>query len=351
MVEMTSIFLSYRREDSRHQTGRLHDRLVAHFGPGQVFKDVDSIPLGRDFREVLTERVAACDVFLAIIGDGWLSITGKDGIRRLDDPGDFVRIEIEAALSRQIPVIPVLVGSSSVPRAEELPESLGELSFRHGLTVRPDPDFHHDVDRLIRGIEDGASTQREASTPRGPKTHRQKVPKSADKESRIEPRVGSSSRDWLAGTTVSIVGLLNVVLGLLATFLLSLALFYTLGLARDSKWAGFDIAELVCFATGIIFGVFQIFAGLSLMGNRRSARRLAIRHAKANLAVLVLFYLFGLTVVPKNHNEEFFFACYVFPLFILIISCPYPAAVWFLLSRRMIRSLFRDEPKASLTDE
>ncbi len=165
---MTSIFLSYRREDSRHQAGRLHDRLVTHFGPSQVFKDVDSIPLGWDFREVLTERVAACDVLLVVIGDRWLSVVGQGGARRLDDPGDFVRIEIEAALGRKIPVIPVLVGDAPVPRAEELPDSLRDLSFRNGLAVRPDPDFHKDMDRLIRGIEQGVSLLRQRPAPRGP---------------------------------------------------------------------------------------------------------------------------------------------------------------------------------------
>jgi formylglycine-generating enzyme required for sulfatase activity len=192
-MDMTSVFISYRREDSRHQAGRLYDRLVAHFGSEQVFKDVDSIPLGLDFREVLTERVAGCDVFIAVIGDAWLSIAGKSGTRRLDDPGDFVRIEIEAALSRRIPVIPVLVGDSSVPQADELPESLRGLSFRNGLPVRPDPDFHNDMDRLIRGIEDVVSALRERSAPRGPRTQGSEDRKSADEKSSIEPRVRSSA--------------------------------------------------------------------------------------------------------------------------------------------------------------
>jgi formylglycine-generating enzyme len=190
---MTSVFVSYRRDDSRHQAGRLYDRLVAHFGAEQVFKDVDSIPLGLDFREVLTERVAGCDVFIAVIGDAWLSIAGKSGKRRLDDPGDFVRIEIEAALSRQIPVIPVLVGDSPVPPAEELPESLRGLSFRNGLPVRPDPDFHKDVDRLIRGINGVVSTLSERSAPRGPKTQLPEDPESADEKSSISPPAGSST--------------------------------------------------------------------------------------------------------------------------------------------------------------
>jgi formylglycine-generating enzyme required for sulfatase activity len=200
-MDMISVFVSYRREDSRHQAGRLFDRLVAHFGSGQVFKDVDSIPLGLDFREVLTERVAACDVFLAVIGDEWLSITGKRGTRRLDDPGDFVRIEIEAALSRNIPVIPVLVGDSSVPQAEELPESLQKLAFRNGLPIRPDPDFHNDVDRLIRGINDVVSTLRERSTPHGPKTRGSEDLKSAEKKPSIDPRGGSSAAVKKPGET------------------------------------------------------------------------------------------------------------------------------------------------------
>ncbi len=161
---MIKVFVSYRRDDSRHQAGRLYDHLVEHFGKEYIFKDVDSIPLGSDFREILTERVAGCDVFLAVIGDEWLSIAGSSGIRRLDDPGDFVRIEIEAALGRSIPVIPVLVGNSSVPKAEELPENLRELAYRNGTPVRPDPDFYHDVERLIRGIKAAVTGSRQPRT-------------------------------------------------------------------------------------------------------------------------------------------------------------------------------------------
>jgi hypothetical protein len=156
-MDMIKVFLSYRRDDSRDQAGRLYDHLVEQFGVEFVFKDVNSIPLGADFREVLTERVAGCDVFLALIGDGWLSVAGPSGTRRLDDPGDFVRIEVEAALGRRIPVIPVLVGNSSVPKAEQLPESLRGLAFRNASLVRPNPDFQHDAERLIRGIKAAVS--------------------------------------------------------------------------------------------------------------------------------------------------------------------------------------------------
>jgi formylglycine-generating enzyme required for sulfatase activity len=153
------VFVSYRRQDSQVQADRLCDHLVlaGHF---EVFQDVDRMPPGFDFRRVLAEKVAGCDVFLAVIGDAWLAMSGPDGSRRLDDPADWVRIEIEAALAREIPVVPVLVGTAPVPKAAELPESLRELAFRHGVRVRPNPDFRHDVERLIRGIEDGVSALR-----------------------------------------------------------------------------------------------------------------------------------------------------------------------------------------------
>jgi len=146
---MSKILISYRREDSADVTGRIYDRLVLQFGREAVFKDVDSIPLGVDFRVYLDQQVAKCEVFLAVIGREWMKARGRKGKARLDDPGDFGRIEIEAALKRQIPVIPVLVGGASIPAAKRLSASIQDLSCRHGTVVRPDPDFHRDIDRLI----------------------------------------------------------------------------------------------------------------------------------------------------------------------------------------------------------
>lgn len=146
-----AIFISYRRQDSSDVTGRIYDRLTQHFGKDAVFKDVDSIPLGTDFRKHLGASVGQCDVLLAIIGKQWLAEdTGK---RRLLEARDLVRIEMEAALQRDIPVVPVLVQGASVPGEEDLPETLQSLAYRNGIAVRPDPDFHQDMDRLIRGIE------------------------------------------------------------------------------------------------------------------------------------------------------------------------------------------------------
>ncbi len=147
---MPRIFISYRRADSRKDAGRLHDRLAQAFGAKNVFKDVDDIPPGRDFRGVIAEAVDWCDILLVVIGRRWLDIQDEHGTRRLDDPDDFVRIEIEAGLRRDYClVIPVLVDNAEMPPAGELPDSLRELSYLNAVTIRDDPDFNRDASRLI----------------------------------------------------------------------------------------------------------------------------------------------------------------------------------------------------------
>jgi hypothetical protein len=148
-----SVFISYRRDDSADIAGRIYDRLIQRFSKDIVFKDVDSIPLGIDFRQHLESALSQCRILLAIMGDEWRGGQGVDGKRRIDDPRDHVRLELEVALGRNIPVIPILVRNASIPAEEELPPSLKSLAYRNGIQVRPDPDFHGDMDRLIKGIE------------------------------------------------------------------------------------------------------------------------------------------------------------------------------------------------------
>jgi hypothetical protein len=148
------IFLSYRRADSADVTGRIYDRLAAHFGEPAIFKDVDSIPPGIDFKEHLEKAVGRCKIFLVVIGDRWLETTGSSQSNRLQDPRDFVRIEVEAALNRNIPIIPLLVRGALMPEEEKLPPSLRKLVYRNAILIRPDPDFHRDMDRLIAAISD-----------------------------------------------------------------------------------------------------------------------------------------------------------------------------------------------------
>ncbi|HMB22202.1 MAG: TIR domain-containing protein [Chloroflexota bacterium] len=146
------IFISYRRSDSADVTGRIYDCLVDEFGRAPIFKDVDSIPLGVDFKAYLDRKIRECKVVLAIIGDHWLDARNEAGRRRLDDPADFVRIEIEAALESGIPVIPLLVGGVKMPLEKDLPAGLRQLVYKNGIPIRPDPDFHHDMERLIAAL-------------------------------------------------------------------------------------------------------------------------------------------------------------------------------------------------------
>jgi hypothetical protein len=139
---MGKIFVSYRRDDSADVSGRIFDRLIAHFGRPSVFIDVDNIPPGVDFRAHIADAIGQSTVLLAIIGPKWCDSVNADGERRLDDPGDFVRIEIESALERNVHVIPLLVRDARVPSALQLPESLRKLVYLNAPEVRSGHDFH-----------------------------------------------------------------------------------------------------------------------------------------------------------------------------------------------------------------
>jgi hypothetical protein len=145
---MSDIFISYRREDARADAGRLCDRLDSRFGDKHVFMDIEDIKPGADFTRVLEDTLDRCDVMLVMIGQKWLD-AGNAG--RLHDPEDFVRLEIEKALDRNVLVIPVLVAGATMPSANALPEELRELAQRQAFEVR-DISFHEDANRLIAVI-------------------------------------------------------------------------------------------------------------------------------------------------------------------------------------------------------
>jgi tetratricopeptide (TPR) repeat protein len=147
------IFISYRRADSADICGRIYDRLAQHFGKAAIFKDVDNIPFGADFPRHIETILAQCAVELVVIGPRWLEISDDKGRRRLDDPEDFVRIEVERGLSRDILVIPLLVTGASMPGTDQLPPGLAGLVRRNAVPVRADPDFHKDMGRLIGQLE------------------------------------------------------------------------------------------------------------------------------------------------------------------------------------------------------
>jgi TIR domain len=146
------VFISYRRDDSAGHAGRLMDRLKAELGRDLLFMDVEGIPFGSNFEKVLHEEVAKCGVLIAIIGPTWSDARDENGNRRLDDPKDFVRMEIAAALQRDIPVIPILLDGAKMPKADRLPNEIKGLASRNGLDVRH-VSFHEDIDRLIRDLK------------------------------------------------------------------------------------------------------------------------------------------------------------------------------------------------------
>src|SRR6266508_3378311 len=146
------IFISYRREEAAYPAGWLFDRLADSYGKGQIFKDVDNIELGEDFVERITAAVGSCDVLLALIGPQWLTIADERGQRRLDSSDDFVRLEIEAALTRKVLVIPILVEGASMPDVDQLPPSLAKLVRRQALELSPNR-FEFDTGRLLKVLD------------------------------------------------------------------------------------------------------------------------------------------------------------------------------------------------------
>jgi TIR domain len=191
------IFISYRREETAYPAGWLFDRLAQHFGAAQIFKDVDSIKLGDDFVQVITRAVGACDVLLALIGDQWLTITNDRGRPRLEDPDDFVRLEIKAALERNVRIIPILVDGAKMPRADDLPAGLVGLERRQALELSPSR-FEYDTSRLLNVLD---MTLAEVRTARGDAAviSASAMPQTAQNTSEKDVQIAGTAPGKLAG--------------------------------------------------------------------------------------------------------------------------------------------------------
>lgn len=159
---MSDIFLSYRRQDSSSATGRLADRLEEHFGPQRVFRDYDSIVAGADFADAIRRAIGISTVVLVVVGPRWSDARDEQGRRRLDDPGDFVRLEIESALADEVPVIPVLVEGAKMPPAEALPASLEAFSRCQAVELA-ESRWRDDADRLIASLQSQFAIESEAA--------------------------------------------------------------------------------------------------------------------------------------------------------------------------------------------
>jgi TIR domain/Sel1 repeat len=204
------IFISYRREDASYPAGRLYDHLQSHFPNNQIFMDVDSLKAGVDFVQTIEEKVGACDVLVAVIGKLWLSAADKEGRRRLDNPEDFVRVEVGTALKRGVRVIPVLVEGALMPPASQLPEDLKPLARRNALSVSHDR-FRADSERLIDSVGEVLEAARVEGPPRPPEepqTPRGRAPR----QDQTEPLPGlgagpgapASDRTPLKGVTANL---------------------------------------------------------------------------------------------------------------------------------------------------
>jgi hypothetical protein len=161
------IFLSYRREDSSGYAGRLFDALSEAFGEASVFMDIDTIAPGQDFVQVIDEALVRCEVALVLIGPNWLAMADRHGRRRLDNDGDFVRMEIEGALTRNIRVLPVLVGGADMPGGTELPPSIAGIARRHAVEIS-DRRWHSDVRDLVSALQRSTIPARTVAPPPEP---------------------------------------------------------------------------------------------------------------------------------------------------------------------------------------
>ncbi len=154
-----NIFISYRRHDTAGEAGRLVDSLKQHFREDEIFIDIDTIQPGLDFSEVIESSLNTCDVLLAVIGPEWLNSALPNGNRRLDNPDDFIRMEIAEALRRKIRVIPVLVDGASLPESTQLPDDLKGLVRRQAYEVS-NKRWKFDVDELVKSLKKGASSSK-----------------------------------------------------------------------------------------------------------------------------------------------------------------------------------------------
>ena len=150
---MPTIAISYRREDTRWIVGRIFDHLVGHYGHDNIFMDIDGVPLGLDFRDQIRNTLQRSDILLAVIGPQWQVAQKEKGQPRIADEADWVHIEIQAALAKNIPVIPVLIDRTPLPKPNELPEDLRAFAYRQAANIDTGVDFQSHVDRLIRAID------------------------------------------------------------------------------------------------------------------------------------------------------------------------------------------------------
>ena len=235
------IFISYRRDDSRYQARMIYEAFLRRMPRENVFMDIDTIPLGVNFVKVLEGWVEQCEVLLVLMGVGWANSTDpKTGKRRLDNPKDFVRVEIRGALTRDIPVVPVMLDGAEIPDEAQLPDDIKGLLSRNAEFVEY-RNFDADVQRLLKKLGVGVSAKQTAAPATIAGTLRdQAIERStrssaedfetqgdlADKAQAKKP-LGKEWKRWLTPTVVAIV--------LLAAAVISALVFWSQGPMSGKK--------------------------------------------------------------------------------------------------------------------
>jgi hypothetical protein len=351
---MVKIVISYRRTDS-DATGRIFDRLVQTYGRNSIFRDIDSTPVGSDFRKVIGDALLGADILIAVVGPNWRGIS-EDGHVRLNDANDLVRIEVETALHRNIPVIPVLVGNAGMPKPSELPETLRSFAYCHAASIDSGRNFDADIERLLRSMAFSLKNKHSATEPHptGPKWLQDLRP--------IIPRamlvlgVGTFAVNWLlqqlqggrdnwpaiAGSIASL-GAILAILGFLQyvreslgkptganedpAILAQLVGIFLITSAIPTIWLSLSLnLEDVTWA---IFGIAKLYAGYRLVSANDWSRYLGI------IVLVIGAYLAGLPtfIVSSQPGESFAWYVYVlrFAQSVVVWVIPIAAIVALLL--------------------
>ncbi len=301
------IFLSYRRADASHATGRIYDRLCDRFNEHDIFFDIDAIPLGTDFVEKIEESVSACDLMLVVIGPDWLTAKDGAGKRRLDDPKDYVRLEILAALKRDIPIIPVFVEGATAPRGEQLPDDLQALARRHGARISH-AGFGPDTEQLVRGIEvqlkeinrarlarelDQRRDQLLAHTPPAMVIEDEPEPPAVVDEPARTAEENEDAEDWVAPVRHLLpvalkIAAASATAGFVATHATTYAYAAIAGLSPYEPAATSVAGLVIALCWGLIGAIISTLAGPSRVTLRSAAAGWALQF----LLVALIFLLF-----------------------------------------------------------
>lgn len=263
-----NIFINYRKDDSRWNTQALYNELLKYFPKDSIFKDFNTIGLGDDYVVSINNALEQCDVLLVIIGKAWLQMKNAQGVVRLTDPTDWVRIEIATALRRNIKVIPVLFDNVDMFAAQDLPEDMQGLVRRQHLTVS-DTKFETDVKRLADEIKKILQVG-------------QKTISASDinKRQSSSDQSTSSIRRWRTG----------IICGIVAILLLAIACF--LLYANDQRFLMQGVPHLIKYSlsSGAFGGLLWVGIG-AVTGNRKYFLQSALIGAIA--AVLLWIMVFG----------------------------------------------------------